>query len=159
MPVITPAQMPMSVTPAGPGGETKQAQRIGEPGGLTQFGACIETLPPGASSSIKHWHTGEDEMVYVLAGEVTLLEGDTETVLHAGDAATFKAGVPVGHCLVNRSGADVRCLVVGTRAAADQCTYPDEDCVMHRDGPGAEVYWTDGRGVRRGSPYVSWGTT
>ena len=93
-------------------------------GGLTQFGAFEEILPPGASSSVKHWHVGEDEMVYVLQGEVTLYEGDESVVMRSGDAATFKAGVPIGHCLKNRSNTEARCLVIGTRSSVDVVTIP-----------------------------------
>ncbi len=69
-------------------------------------------------------------MVYVLEGEITLIEGDTETVLRPGDAATFQAGVPIGHFLENRSAKATRCLVVGTRAAVDTITYPDLDQIV-----------------------------
>jgi uncharacterized cupin superfamily protein len=84
---------------------------------VTQFGAFIEELQPSSRSSIKHWHSAEDEMGYVLEGEIMLIEGDVETLLRAGDAATFQAGVPVGHFLQNRSTKATRCLVVGTRAS------------------------------------------
>lgn len=76
---------------------------ISEAAGLTQLGAFVEVLDPGSRSALKHWHEAEDEVVFVLEGEVTLVEGDCATVLCSGDAAAFKAGVPVGHCLENRS--------------------------------------------------------
>jgi uncharacterized cupin superfamily protein len=116
---------------------------ISEAGGLTQFGAFVEVLQPGSRSSIKHWHRAEDEMVYVLEGDITLIEGTTETVLRPGDAATFRAGTPVGHCLENRSAAPTRCLVVGTRAPVDDITYPDHDRVCHRDRALPDDLWTD----------------
>ena len=78
-----------------------------EPGRLTQFGAFIHVLQPGTRSSIKHWHSDEDELVYVLEGEVTVIEGTAELSLHPGDAATFKAGEPLGHSLWNKSAAPV----------------------------------------------------
>lgn len=99
-------------------------------GNLTQFGAFEEILPPGSASSLKHWHQAEDEMVYVLEGEVTLHEGDTSTVMRKSEAATFKAGEPVGHCLENKSQSSVRYLVIGTRAPKDVVTYPDNDRVV-----------------------------
>ena len=86
---------------------------ISEPGGLTQFGAFIQILPPGSRSSTKHWHSSEDEMVLVLEGEVTVHEGDVSSVLHPGDAVTFPANTSVGHYLENRSSSPTRCLVVG----------------------------------------------
>ena len=72
-------------------------------GGLTHYGAYVETLQPGARSSDKHWHEKEDEFLYVLAGEVTVIEDDGEAVLHPGDAACWPAGKPVAHTVANRS--------------------------------------------------------
>src|SRR6266513_3352291 len=78
-------------------------QRLGDAGGLTQFGVNLLRLPPGAWSSQRHWHTGEDEFVYVVSGEVVLVTDAGEEVLRAGDAAGFPAGDTNGHCLQNRS--------------------------------------------------------
>jgi uncharacterized cupin superfamily protein len=122
---------------------------LGEAGSLTQFGAFVETLMPGAHSSELHWHETEDEFVLVLSGEVVLVEGDKagliETVLVEGDAAVFKAGVPVGHCLQNRSNAPASCLVVGTRTTTDRWHYPLKDEHVTRDGRLRTV--RDGNGV------------
>lgn len=153
MTVITPDRMIVEEDPDSDKCGPKQALWISEAGGLTQFGAFVEILPPGSRSSIKHWHSAEDEMVYVLEGEVTLAEGDTETLLRAGDAATFRAGKPVGHFLENRSDARTRCLVVGTRAPVDRITYPDHDRVCHRDRSLPDDIWTDGAGNEAPSPY------
>lgn len=106
------------------------ARLVSDAGGLTQFGAFIETLPPGSRSSRKHWHEREDEFVHVLEGAVTLHEGDTITTMHPGDSACFKAGVALGHCLENRSTTPVRYLVVGTRSPDDVVHYPDDDLKM-----------------------------
>ncbi len=108
----------------GPGLGAYSYVPLGDTGGLTQFGAHLETLPPGSRSSHRHWHEAEDELVYVLSGEVVLVE-ETETPLRAGDAAAWPAGHPVGHCLENRSAADATYLVVGTRRMADVVHYPD----------------------------------
>jgi uncharacterized cupin superfamily protein len=97
---------------------------LGDPGGLTQFGVHLETLPPGSRSSHRHWHEAEDEFLWMVAGEVVLIE-DEETVLRPGDAAAWPAGRPVGHCLENRSGADATYLIAGTRRMADVVHYPD----------------------------------
>ncbi len=126
---------------------------ISEAGNLSQFGAFIEVLQPGAQSSIKHWHSSEDEMVYVLEGEVTLIEGDTVTALQPGDAATFKKGVAVGHTLQNRGAMPTKCLVVGTRAPVDQITYPDHDRVCMRDRSLPDDVWTTLGGAPAASPY------
>ena len=133
MPDITPERFLVEESAAQGLEEPNRTLWISEAGGLTQFGAFIEVLQPGSRSSIKHWHSAEDELIYVLAGEITVIEGAGETVLRAGDAATFRAGVAVGHFLENRGSAPTRCLVVGTRAPVDRITYPDHDRVCHRD--------------------------
>lgn len=107
---------------------------LSDPGGLTQFGAFIEELPPGSSSGQRHWHEDEDEMILVLEGEVVLVE-EIETTLHAGDAATWPAGQALGHRLDNRSAAPARYLVIGTRALRDTIHYTDHDLVTTKDGP------------------------
>ncbi|SFV34834.1 cupin domain-containing protein [Hyphomicrobium facile] len=126
---------------------------ISEAAGLTQFGALIEVLEPGSRSSLTHWHSAEDELVYVLEGEVTLIEGESERILRAGDAAAFKAGVAVGHHLHNRSTRPTRCLIVGTRAPVDTITYPDHDRVCHRDRSLPDDIWTNSTGAPASNPY------
>lgn len=153
MPSFTADQFVTETTPVEGHAAPNQTQWISEAGGLTQFGAFIEVLQPGCRSSLKHWHSAEDEMVYVLAGEITLVEGDREVVLRAGDAATFKAGVAVGHYLQNRSSAPTRCLVAGTRAPVDRITYPDHDRVCLRDRSLPDDLWTDSLGAPATSPY------
>lgn len=99
---------------------------IGDVAGLSQFGVNLLELPPGAWSSSRHWHSHEDEFVHVLEGEVVLVTGQGETVLRAGECAGFKAGIPDGHHLQNRSGSIARVLEVGSRRPeADVTTYPD----------------------------------
>ncbi|MBK9035757.1 MAG: cupin domain-containing protein [Myxococcales bacterium] len=104
--------------------------RLGDAAGLTQFGVNLMTLPPGAWSSQRHWHSHEDEFVHVVAGEVVLVTDAGDEVLRAGDSAGFPAGRPDGHCLQNRSGADAQVLVVGSRVDADQGAYPDIDLAV-----------------------------
>jgi uncharacterized cupin superfamily protein len=117
--------------------------RLGDAAGLTQFGVNLCRLPPGTWSSQRHWHQKEDELIYVVEGEVVLVTDAGEEVLRAGDSAGFKAGEPDGHCFQNRSGADAVILEVGTRApGGDTATYPDIDLLAepgyrgykHRDG-------------------------
>lgn len=95
--------------------------------GLKQFGVALTTLPPGAWSSQRHWHSHEDEFAYVVAGEVVLIEDSGETVLKPGDCVAWPAGVRDGHHLVNRSSADALVLVVGARNNADWGEYSDID--------------------------------
>lgn len=110
-----------------------RAERISDTGGLTQFGALIEELPPGSRSSYPHWHRTEDEMVLILSGTLILTENGTETTLHPGDAACWRAGDPVAHCMENRSDAPARYVVIGTRVTRDTVTYPDHDRVLIYD--------------------------
>jgi uncharacterized cupin superfamily protein len=124
--------------------EGRARKRLGRAAGLTQFGVNICTLAPGAASSQRHWHENEDELVYVLEGEVVLSEDGGETVLKAGDAAAWKAGVPNGHCLVNRSDRVAVLIEVGTRAPTERSDYPDIDMMAVRDETGARYTRKDG---------------
>ena len=101
--------------------------RLGEAGNLTQFGVNITILKPGVWASQRHWHEKEDELVYVLSGELVLIEDEGETVLRPGDCAAWKAGVRNGHHLINRSRQDASFLVVGSRDESDWGEYPDID--------------------------------
>jgi uncharacterized cupin superfamily protein len=107
---------------------------ISDPGGLSQFGAFIEELPPGSRSGHRHWHTSEDEMVLMLSGEVVLVEDD-ETPLRAGDVACWPAGRATGHRMDNRGTAPARYLVIGTRLDRDAVHYTDHDLITTKDGP------------------------
>ena len=120
---------------------TRERTKLGDPAGLTQFGVNLCRLPPGAWSSQRHWHTGGDEFVYVLSGEVVLVTNDGDEVLKAGDCAGFKASDKNGHCLQNRSADEAQVLEIGTRVAGgDTAHYPECDLVArggaytHRDG-------------------------
>jgi uncharacterized cupin superfamily protein len=127
--------------------EGRSRKRLARAAGLTHFGVNICTLKPGAASSQRHWHEGEDELVYVLEGEVVLREDDGEIVLKPGDAAAWKAGVPNGHCLVNRSNRDAVFIEVGTRAASERAHYSDIDMMVVRDEKGARYT------KKNGEPY------
>jgi len=116
---------------------------LGDVAGLSQYGVHLERLPPGSRSSHRHWHEAEDEFIYLISGELILIE-DEETVLRAGEAAGWKAGQPVAHCLENRSGSDAVMLVVGTRLTEDVVHYPDHDMILHREKSGRTYTRTDG---------------
>src|SRR5580692_8851243 len=108
--------------------------RLGDAAGLTQYGVNLLRLPPGAWSSQRHWHTGGDEFIYVLSGEVVLVTDGEEEGLRAGDSAGCRAGDTNGHCLQNRSGDAARVLEIGTRVPGDSAFYPDIDMVAPADG-------------------------
>jgi uncharacterized cupin superfamily protein len=130
-------------------------QALGDAAGLTQFGVNMVTMPPGAISSLRHWHSGEDEFVWVTSGELVLVQDGGETVMRAGDAAGFKAGDPDGHHLQNRSNAEARFLAIGTRVSTgggtDTCTYSDVDLINHTDGPRNWFTLRDGSFVKDAS--------
>ncbi|TWB89995.1 putative cupin superfamily protein [Bradyrhizobium macuxiense] len=117
-------------------------QRLGEAGGLGDFGVNLMRLPPGNWSSQRHWHSDEDEFVYVLAGEVVLIEDGGETVLRAGDCAAFPKNSGNGHHMINRSQMTATYLEVGSRSRADVITCSDIDMMspssdgrfLHKDG-------------------------
>src|SRR5262249_39835337 len=129
--------------------------KLGDAAGLTQFGVNLLRPPPGTWSSQRHWHTGEDEFVYVLSGEVVLVSVGGEEILHAGDAAGFKAGDTNGHCLQNRSDSDATVLEIGTRVPGDTGYYSDIDMVAPAGGKPALYTHRDGTpypDIRRGGP-------
>lgn len=101
--------------------------RLGDAARLTQFGVNLLRLPAGAWSSQRHWHSHEDEFVFVLRGEVVLVDDNGEERLGPGDCAGFPAGDRNGHCLQNRSGEEAELLVVGSRNDKDHGEYPDID--------------------------------
>jgi uncharacterized cupin superfamily protein len=119
--------------------------RLGKAAGLDQFGVNLTTLKPGAASSLRHWHEKEDEFVFILRGEVVLIEDDGETVLKPGDAAGFKANSGNGHHLVNKSSSDVVLLEIGSRAKRERAEYSDVDMQIVRDENGARYSHKDGR--------------
>ncbi len=123
----------------------RSRKRLGNAVGLDQFGVNLTTLKPGAASALRHWHEKEDELVYILEGEVVLIEDGGETVLKAGDAAGFKANVPNGHHLVNKSARDAIYLEIGTRAKNERAEYPDVDLRIVRDADGARFTHKDGK--------------
>lgn len=106
-------------------GRAKRA--LGDVFGLSQFGVNLTVLAPGAASSERHWHEREDEFIYVLDGQVTLIDDAGEHMLTAGMCAGFKAGVPNGHKLVNRSSQPATYLEIGTRSEGERAHYPDAD--------------------------------
>ena len=140
VPVVTGSRYP---APFDAPCTARSRQRLGDAAGLTDFGVNLLRLPPGFWSSQRHWHTAEDEFLYVLEGEVVLVTGAGEQILKAGDCAGFKAGVADGHQLQNRSRQEAVLLEVGSRKAGDdEVDYPDIDLrflkgrggFSHKDG-------------------------
>ena len=110
-------------------------RRLGDAGDLNDFGVNLMTLPPRKWSSQRHWHSHEDEFVYVLQGELTLVEDGGETLLQAGDCAAFPKGSGNGHHLQNRGTTVALYLEVGSRHPDDLTTCSDVDMMSsNRDG-------------------------
>lgn len=123
---------------------SRSSLRLGDAGGLTQFGVNLVILQPGALSSLRHWHQNEDEFVMVIEGECVLVEDAGETVMHAGDCAAFPAGNPNGHHFINRSDSVAKFLVAGTKAPQEVATYSDVDLRVEIGGGKARFTYKDG---------------
>lgn len=123
-------------------------RRLGDAFGLKNFGVNMTTLTPGAMSALRHWHTRQDEFVYILEGEAVLVTNAGEQTLRPGMAAGFPAGKQDGHHLINRSDRDVVYLEIGDRLPGDAADYPDMDMVTRQQPDGRWVYFR-----RNGEPY------
>jgi uncharacterized cupin superfamily protein len=137
--------------------------RYSDAGGLTQFGAHVETLHPGSRSSERHWHEEEDEFLLVLSGQATVIEEDGAHPLGPGDAACWPAGAANAHQVVSRSAAPRIYLILGTRMAREVIHYPDvgrvgyiegETWRLHRADDGALIM--DGK-TEQARPLTWWG--
>ncbi len=126
----------------------RSRQRVGNAAGLTNFGVNLTTLKPGAQSALRHWHSLQDEFIYVVSGELTLVTDEGETCLTPGMMAGFKAGVADGHHLINRSGAIATYLEVGDRTLGDRADYPDDDLLALPKAEGGHGFTH-----RNGQPY------
>ncbi|MGQ0567718.1 MAG: cupin domain-containing protein [Gemmobacter sp.] len=108
----------------------RSSLRLGEAGGLTQFGVNLVTLDPGGMSSLRHWHQHEDEFVWIVEGECILVQDEGETVMRPGDCAAFPAGSTNGHHFLNRTDRPTRFMVVGTKAPREVAVYSDVDLMV-----------------------------
>jgi uncharacterized cupin superfamily protein len=147
--IINPENVPTRTTTVYPdefkpliAGRVKQA--LGNAAKLKNFGVNLVKLAPGSRSALRHWHTRQDEFIYVIEGEITLITNEGEQILKPGMMAGFPAGEENGHHLVNKSDAIVVYLEIGDRTPDDQAYYPDDDIVAkstpdgwmftHKDG-------------------------
>lgn len=149
MPKIDLGTLPVKTGSSYPGKRAKAMDgrtqiAISNAAGITQFGANIVSLAPGALSSLRHWHENQDELLIVLTGELTLVDDHGDTVLGVGDCAAFPAGDANGHHLINRSGSDGSFLVVGTHTETETGWYSDEDMKVSIDKEGYNFTRKDG---------------
>jgi len=119
----------------------REKRALGDALGLTKIGVNLTTLFPGKESSMRHFHTHEDEMLFVIEGEVVLVSDEGEQVLTAGTCAGFPAGNANGHQLVNRSARPARYLEISNRDREDSAAYSDVD-LQYRKGPSGEAIYT-----------------
>jgi uncharacterized cupin superfamily protein len=157
-PLVPPAKDPQTIEPRNSSGYPepyrsrvlpREKRALGDALGLTQIGVNLTTLAPGTESSMRHWHWHEDELIFVVEGEVVLVTDEGEQTLTAGTYAAFPAGKPLGHQLVNRSGAPARYLEVSNRHPDDGATYSDPDVdLVYKKVNGKNTFFR-----RDGSPY------
>lgn len=119
-------------------GRAKQA--LGNAAGLKNFGVNLVTLAPGSRSALRHWHTRQDEFIYVMEGEVTLVNNAGKQILKPGMMAAFPAGEADGHQLLNHSNAVVVYLEVGDRSSDDEIYYPDDDLIAKSAADGSRIF-------------------
>lgn len=126
----------------------REKRALGDAVGLTKIGVSLTTLPPGKESSMRHFHTHEDELIYVLEGELTLCTDDGEQVLPTGTYAGFPAGTRNGHHFINRTDRPVQYLEISNRDPNDSAEYTDQEVdLAYHKGPDGKFVFThrDGR--------------
>ncbi|MCW5804803.1 MAG: cupin domain-containing protein [Deltaproteobacteria bacterium] len=157
MPLEKPALDPSTVAPRSTSGYPepfrsrvlpREKRALGDALGLTKIGVNLTTLMPGKESSMRHHHTREDELIFVVEGEVVLVTDGGEQTLVAGTCCAFPAGVADGHHLINRGDAPARYLEISNRDPEDGASYPDVDLVLTR-GPGGVFVYSH----KDGTPY------
>ena len=126
----------------------REKRALGDAFGLSRIGVNLTILPPGVESSMRHWHDREDELVYLLEGEIVLRTDAGEEVLGPGMAAGFRAGDPDAHQFVNRGDRAAVYLEISNRDAADNGVYPDVDLAYQMNADG-----TKGFAHKDGTPY------
>lgn len=129
---------------------------LSEAGRIEQYGAHLEVLQPGAKSSTRHWHEQEDEFMFVVAGEVTVVENDGDHVLQPGDVACWPAGVDNAHHVLNRSSEPCSFLIVGTKVSHDVCHYPDVGETLYTEGDTWRLVDAAGAVLKSGKVESEW---
>ena len=114
----------------------REKKVLGDLFDLTQFGVNLTTLPAGQWSALRHWHQNEDEFIYVVSGELVLVDDNGEHGLTVGMCAGFSAGVSNGHHIVNNSDQPASFIEVGTRCKVEHAEYPDDDLIADKDESG-----------------------
>ena len=139
-----------------PGFGAMETASFSDSAGITQYGAYLQTLQPGARSSTRHWHEQEDEFIYVVSGRVTVVENDGPHLLESGDAACWPAGVPNAHHVLNESSEPCSYLIVGTRVTHDICHYPDVGKTLYNEGEAWRLEDASGQVLKSGRIEPEW---
>lgn len=139
-----------------PGFGAMETASFSDSAGIRQYGAYLQTLQPGAMSSTRHWHEQEDEFLFVVSGQVTVIENDGPHVLEPGDAACWPAGVANAHHVINQSSEPCAYLMVGTRLTHDVCHYPDVGRTLYTEGATWRIVDSAGAVVRGGRVEPEW---
>jgi uncharacterized cupin superfamily protein len=139
-----------------PGVGAMETASFSDTAGIKQYGAYLQTLQPGARSSTRHWHEQEDEFLFVVQGEVTVVENDGPHVLGPGDAACWPAGEPNAHHVLNESSEPCAYLIVGTRLSHDVCHYPDVGKTLYTEGKDWRLEDAQGQVLREGKFEPEW---
>lgn len=126
----------------------REKRALGDALGLTKIGVNLTTLPPGKESSMRHYHTREDEMIFMVEGEVVLITDEGEQVLTTGQCAGFPAGSTNGHHLINRSAHPARYLEISNRDPQDSAAYSDDDLAYRKAPDGSAIF-----SHKDGTPY------
>lgn len=137
-------------TPDEPNLGVMETANFSDTGGIKQYGAYLQTLQPGARSSTRHWHEREDEFLFVVLGQVTIVENDGPHVLEPGDAACWPGGEPNAHHALNESSQPCSYLIVGTRLTHDVCHYPDVGETLYTEAEDWRVEDGAGQVLRSG---------
>ena len=154
LPALDPSTVPLTVQEPGVNGYPEpffsqmgkvETRPLGDACGLSKVGVNVVVLEPEARSALRHWHSLEDEFVYVLEGELSVVTDAGEQVLRAGMCAGFPAGKRDAHHLINRSGRRARYLEIGTRNDGDDCFYPDDDMMWVTTEDGWHAAHKDGK--------------
>ncbi len=119
---------------------TRSKRALGDAFGLSRYGVNLVELSPGTWSSQRHWHTHEDEFVFVVSGELTLITDAGEQVLSPGMVAGFPAGESNGHHLINKSAETASYLEIGDRNPLDEAFYPDIDLLFKVNDKGEHEF-------------------